>query len=46
MTEQLNFNCIGRIWSDKFRFAVDDKQKKAWYEKAVVNKTEAKSTGS
>ena len=21
-------NCIGGIWSDKFRFAVDDKQKK------------------
>ena len=34
---QLNFDCIGRIGSDKFRFAVDDKQKKALYEEAVVN---------
>ena len=41
ITEQLNFNCIGGIWSDKFRFAVDDK-KKAWNEEAVVKKNKNK----
>ena len=44
IAEQLGFNCIGRIWSDKFSgFAVEDKQK-ASYEEAAVNKNTTKST--
>ena len=44
IAEQLNFNCIVRIWSDKFSgFAVEDKQK-ASYEEVAVNKNTTKST--